>query len=236
MSGCRLSSEIWRLDLPCARSFWGAIIPAAFVFLLCVITIPVPTWLSILIRPLKVRLTPFLTLQEAEALDAAAASASKAAPGEGGQDEPEAVTEQVEPGLFWKPLFLSWIALIETLIWLGIASYTIIQDQSNPVLIASPFVFALTWLFATVRPIVRPVPTPPYDLFTLYLLYTVVELVSLVAFAYNKHAYDIPLPPTLTLTAHILNLVALLILIAITLSMPLAIPSNRVDKAKIVSL
>ncbi|KAI0257019.1 hypothetical protein BJV78DRAFT_1272168 [Lactifluus subvellereus] len=234
MSDCRLSSEIWRLDLPCARSFWGAVIPAAFVFLLCLIAIPVPTWLSNLIRPIKRHSTPFLTLQEAEALDVAAASESKAALGEGGQGEPEAVGgEQVESGLFWKPLLLSWIALIETLVWLGIASFTIIQDQRDPVYVASPFVFALTWLFATVRPIVRPTPTPPFDLFTLYLIHTVVELVSLASFAYNKHAHDTPLPLALTFVAHILNLAVLLILVTITLSMPLAIPSNRIDKAKI---
>jgi hypothetical protein len=236
MSACRLSTEIWHLDLDCARSFWGAIIPAAFVFLLCVIAIPIPTWLSNLIRPVTVQLTPFLTLQEAEALDAAASSAPKAALGEGGQVEPEAVAEQFEPGLFWKPLMLSWIALVETLVWLGIASYAVILGQRDPILVASPFVFALTWLFATVRPVVRPTPTPPYDLFTLYTIYITVELVSLVAFAYNKHAHDIPLPSVLTLAAHILNLVALLITITITLSMPLAIPSNRVDKAEIVSL
>lgn len=237
MPGCLLSSEIWRLDLPCARSLWGAVIPAAFVFLLCVIAIPVPTWLANLIRPIKHYFTPFLTLQEAEALDAAAASESKAALDEGGQGEPEAVGgKQVESGLLWKPLLLSWIALIETLVWLAIASFTVIQDQGDPVFVASSFVFALTWLFATVRPVVRPTPTPPFALFTLYLIHTVVELVSLASFAYNKQAYDIPLPPALTFAAHLLNLGALFILLAITLSMPLAIPGNRIDKAKIVSL
>jgi hypothetical protein len=237
MSACRLSTEIWRLDLPCARSFWGALIPAAFVFLLYIIALPVPTRLSNLVRPINVQFAPFLTLQEAEALDAAAASPlTKVALGEGGGRgaEPEAAVDG--QGLFWKPLLLSWIALVETLVWLAIASFTLIQDQADPVFVASPFVCALVWLFATVRPIVRLRPTPPYDLFTLYILYTVIELVSLLAFAYNKHVNDIPLPPSLTVAAHILNLAALFILITTSLSMPLAIPSDRVDKAKIVSL
>ncbi|KAN0111601.1 hypothetical protein V8E52_008339 [Russula decolorans] len=233
MSGCRLSSEIWHLDLACARSFWGALVPAAFVFLLSVVTIPLPTWLSNLMRPIKEPFTPFLTLQEAEALDTAAIAESKAALGEAGLGEADAVAEHVESRHFWKSLFLSWFALIETLVWLGIASFTIIQDERDLVYVASPFVLALTWLFATVRSIVRPKFTPPYDLLTLYLIYTVFELVSLGAFAYNHRAYGTPLPPLLILTAHILNLCVVFILVAIVLSMPLAIPSRQVEKAKI---
>lgn len=235
MSSCRLSSEIWHLDLACARSFWGALIPAAFVILLCVFAIPAPTWLSSLIHPIKGQLTPFLTLQDAEALDAAVTADSKAALGDGGRDEDEAAASQVGPGHFWKSLLLSSIALTETLVWLGVASFTIIQDERDLVYVASPFVFALTWLFATVRPIVRPKSTPPFDLFTLYLIFTVFELVSLGAFAYNNHVHATPFPPPLTLAVHILNLCVLLILLSTVLSMPLAIPSNRVEKAKIVS-
>lgn len=236
MSSCRFSSEIWHLDLACARSFWGALVPASFVFLLSLVAIPLPTWLSNLMRPIKEPFTPFLTLQEAEALDAAAIAESKAALGEAGQDGADAVAEHVESRHFWKSLLLSWFALIEALVWFGIASFAIIQDERDLVYVASPFVLALTWLFATVRPIVRPKLTPPYELFTLYLIYTVFELVSLGAFAYNHHAYGTPLPPSLILTTHMLNLCVLFILVTIVLSMPLSIPSRRVENAKIVSL
>ena len=232
MSSCHFSTGIWQLDLACARTFWGTVIPAAFVFLLCVVTIPVPTWLSNLLRPIKGQFVPFLTLQEAEALDAAATAESKPAFGDARQDPDD---EQVEPGHFWKSLLLSWFALVETLVWFGVASFTLIQDEWDSVYVASSFVLALTWLFATVRPIVRPIPTPPYDLFTLYLIYTVFELVSLGTFAYNHHAHSTPFPPPLALAAHILNVCVLFIMIAIVLSMPLAIPSGKVDKAKIVS-
>jgi hypothetical protein len=237
MSSCHFSSEIWHLNLACARSFWGALVPAAFVFVLCVVVIPIPTWLSNLLRPVKGQFVPFLTLQEAEALNAATMAESKATFGDTGQDgASEAVAEpKVEPGHFWKPLLLSWFALIETLVWFGVASFTLIQDERDPVYVASPFVLALTWLFATVRPIVRPIPTPPFDLFTLYLINTVFELVSLGAFAYNHYAHATPFPPPLAVAAHILNLYVLLILVAIVLSMPLAIPSSGVEKAKIVS-
>lgn len=239
MSGCHFSSEFWQLDSACARSFWGAFIPAAFVFVLCVASIPIPTRLSnlisSLIRPIKILFIPFLTLQEAEALDAVDAAESKAVVGEVVQGEPEAAIEQVEPRHFWKPLLLSWIALVETLAWLGVASFNVIQDQWDPVHVMGSFVFALTWLFATLRPILRPKPTPSFDLFILYLIYLIVEVVSLGAFIFNNHAYGTPFPNTLALAAHILNLGALLILIAIVFSMPLGIPSRRVDKEKIVS-
>ncbi|KAH9035079.1 hypothetical protein EDB84DRAFT_1561273 [Lactarius hengduanensis] len=233
MSGCHFSSEFWHLDTACTRTFLGAFIPAAFVFVLCVSSIPIPTWLSNLIRPVKSLFVPFLTLEEAEALDVADAAESKAVLGEVEQGEPEAVIAQVEPGHFWKPLFSSWIALIETLAWLGVASFNVIQDQRDPIYVASSFVFVLTWLFATLRPILRPKPTPSFDLLVLYLIYFITEVVSLGAFVYNKHAYGTPFPDTLTLAAHALNLGALLILIAIVFSMPLAIPSRRVDKEKI---
>jgi len=236
MSSCRFSNEIWQLGLAGTGSYWGALVPAMFVFLLSVVAIPLPTWLAKLMRPIKEPLTPFLTLQEAEALDTAAIAESKAALGEAGQGEPEAVAEHVESRHFWKSLLLSWFALIETLVWLGIASFTIVQDETDPVYVASSFVLALTWLFATVRSIVRPKLTPPYDLFTLYLIYTVFELVSLGAFAYNHRAYGTPLPPSLILTAHVLNLCVLFLLVGIVLSMPLSISSRRVEKNKIVSL
>jgi hypothetical protein len=232
MSSCHFSSGIWHLDPACARTFWGAITPAAFVFLLCVATIPVPTWLSNLFRPVKGQFVPFLTLQEAEALDAAATAESKTAFGNDGQDPHD---EQVEPGRLWKSLLLSWFALVEVLVWFGVASFTLIQDGWTSFYFASSFVLALTWLFATIRPIIRPISTPPYDIFTLYLIDTGFELVSLGAFAYDHHAHGTPFPPPLTLAAHTLNLCVLSILIAIVLSMPLAIPSSRVEKAKIVS-
>jgi hypothetical protein len=203
---------------------------------LCVAAaIPIPTWLSNIICPIKALFDPFLTLQEAEALDVADAAESKAVLGEVVQGEPEAVIEQVEPRQLWKPLLLSWIALIETLAWLGVASFNVVQDQRDPVYVVSSFAFAFTWLFATLRPILRPKPTPSFDLLVLYLICFIVEVVSLGTFIYNKNAYGTPFPDTLTLVAHILNLDALFVLIALVFSMPLAIPSRRVDKDKIVS-
>ncbi|KAI0251247.1 hypothetical protein BJV78DRAFT_1212016 [Lactifluus subvellereus] len=88
--------------------------------------------------------------------------------------------------------------------------------QRDPVFVTSLFVFTLTRLFATIlsHPIVRPTPTPPFDLFMLYLIHTVVELVFLASFSYNKHTHDTgaPLPPALTFAAHMLNLGVLFIL------------------------
>ena len=235
MSGCHFSNEFWHLDSACTRSVWEFFIPAAFVFVLCVASIPIPTRLSNLICPVRALFVPFLTLQEAEALDLADAAESNAIFGEVTQSEPEALNEQVDPRHFWKTLFLSCIALIETIAWLSVASHNAIQDQQDPVRVVSSFVSALTWLFATLRPILRPKPTPSFDLLVLYLIHFVAEVVSLGEFVFNKHAYGTPLPNTLALTAHILHLGALFILIAIVFSMPLAIPSRRVDKENIVS-
>jgi hypothetical protein len=98
-----------------------------------------------------------------------------------------------------------------------------------------PFLIASSWIYAAIRPITHPTPTPPYDLFTLYLILLATSLLQIGGFIFDYGVFDIPLPPTIILSAQVGNLIAILILLSIIVRMPLAIPSNNVDRHEIVS-
>ncbi|KAI0038481.1 hypothetical protein FA95DRAFT_1662774 [Auriscalpium vulgare] len=51
----------------CARVIWSTLLPGAFVFILCVTSLPLPTWLFKFTRPATESLRTYLTLAEAEA-------------------------------------------------------------------------------------------------------------------------------------------------------------------------
>ena len=86
--------------------------------------------------------------------------------------------EEVAPGVpLWRTLILSTVSLFETLLWLGIGCYTLIvkpEDVWNGV---RDFLVAATWLYATLRPIVRPAATAPFDLLSLFSLHLILNSV-----------------------------------------------------------
>ncbi|KAK0184808.1 hypothetical protein F5146DRAFT_1073739 [Armillaria mellea] len=81
------------------------------------------------------------------------------------------------------------LGLVEALSWLGNGSYP------------------LTWLYTVVVPVARPSPTPPYDLFTLYVVH---------------------------LFSGIMLLVIILVVLGVVVNMPLDLPSRRVDTKSIL--
>ncbi|TFY73932.1 hypothetical protein EWM64_g10080 [Hericium alpestre] len=119
----------------------------------------------------------------------------------------------------WHPLALAWIALLETLVWVSIGSFHLVQVRS-PINIVQPFGTAATWLYATIRPVIRPKPTPPYGLFTLYGVHLAVSVLGFVGMFYDKYVGCVPLPSGIVLLGHGLNLVAVGGLVAIVLGMP----------------
>ncbi|KAI0041568.1 hypothetical protein FA95DRAFT_1565261 [Auriscalpium vulgare] len=220
------------LESACVRVFWSTALPGVFVFFLCVASIPLPTWLSKFIRPVTKPFRTYLTLTEAEALDASAEAGETVLLDEDTPPPKVALSRDAVPVL-WKTLVLAWIALLETLVWLAVGSFYLIQGGNQPIFYLSPFITALAWLYATVRPVLHPKPTPSYDLFSLYTVLLVVEALSIGGIVYDKGVQGIPLPPTAVFAAHVVNFTALVILIATVFSMPINIPSERVDKAEI---
>ncbi|KAA1467006.1 P-loop containing nucleoside triphosphate hydrolase protein [Dentipellis sp. KUC8613] len=206
----------------CVRSFWATILPAVLVFVFCFsITFPAPIkfrhWIA-------TPFSPFLTLDEAEALKESTLI--------GDADEPEEeirIEKATVP--LWSSLILGWMGLVETLVWLSIGCFNAINNPT-PINIVRPFLSAGAWFYATLRPIVRPQPTPPFDLFILYNVQLAMGVLSFGGLYYDAKVGEV-LPLRIVVTAHVLNLAAVLGLLAIILSMPLAIPNKKIDSSQV---
>lgn len=219
-----LCADAGPLDLssPCIRETWAALVPGAFVVLVCLAILPLPAAARRALAVLKRPFQPFLTLEEAEILNA----------GEKGTNVPEAEVSSVP---LWRTLVLSLIALTEALAWLILASYHLAVAPEDIWQDLRPFTYALTWLYATCRPVVRPTATPPYDLLTFYFLRMASDALAFGGTLYDHTVEGVALPAKWVIAFQVLNLVAELVLLVVVLSMPLAIPSSRVNTEDIVS-
>jgi hypothetical protein len=72
-------------------------------------------------------------------------------------------------------------------------------------------------------------------MFGLYLVLLVAAMLQLGGVLFDHSVLSAPLPSTLAMIALIANLLSILILLAIAVSMPLAVPSDRIDPKDIVS-
>ncbi|KAF8220884.1 multidrug resistance-associated ABC transporter [Tricholoma matsutake] len=241
----RLCADAGPLDLQnsCVRSSWGALLPAAFVFLLCISFLPIPSFS--LFNVLKSPFQSYLDLHEAEALDVGAdtnpdTDAQLADPAKLEIEVPDAVP-------LWRTIVFAFVGLVEALCWVSYSSYNLVNllldsdshpNHHSPVhpdawgLTISPFLMAISWVYTVVRPVVKPTATPPYDLFAVYLahLVTGVLLLGGVLFDYGVVGATPPLLVTVALSA---NLGAVLGLLVVLGNMPLAVPSIRVKKEDI---
>ncbi|TFK50640.1 multidrug resistance-associated ABC transporter [Heliocybe sulcata] len=210
------------LDLgeACVRQFWSAIIPAAFVFLLCLAYVPLPPPLRRLASVLKSPFSEYVTLEEAEALDASLS--------------PEVVESADKSVPLWRTVVLSFIALLESLVWLGVGAYRLFSHvDGNPWVTAQPILASLAWFYASLVPIFHPRATPPWDLLVLYCIHLVINTVSLGAVLYNYSVHLMPLPHGLVFAAMIVDLLTIMLLLAIVLQMPVGVPSKLVKKEEI---
>ena len=197
----------------CVREVWSALVPTGLValfLLVALLRVPFPSITS--------SLAPFLTLEEAEQLDA--------------EEDEKADTIKKQKPSRWFTLVIVTFGLVQTAVWLALGAYLLIVDSSNRQGIL-PFFFALTWLYAVLKPSLRPSVSPPYDLFTLYILHLVGAMLMLGGVLYDHNSYGDPLPPRLHFAALILNTAISFILVALVLSRPLALPSSRVSPADI---
>ena len=219
-------------DDPCVRSVWEAVIPASFV-LIRLVTLAVPKRLSnhpvwILISQLKdssqinqrlafikIPFTTFLSLKDAEAYQ----------PGEHSDETAESVP-------LWRSLSLSSIALLETVAWTTVGGYSLIVTNDPVWKVWTPFTIAFSWLYASIRPLVRRRHTPPYDLFILYLLHLTSAALNIGAMLYDR-ALGRPRPSQFLTATTMLDLAAIIIALGLVLRMPVAQPSTHVDKSEI---
>ncbi|TBU25699.1 multidrug resistance-associated ABC transporter [Dichomitus squalens] len=216
MAVCK-GADLFDLSDACARGFWAAVIPTAFVAVVLVSSVPP---VSTLLRFAKKPFTEFLPLYEAEALIAG--------------EEEKSLEEEIAPGVpLWRTLVLSSVSLIETLLWLGIGCYALILNPDDTWNGVRDFLVAATWLYATLRPILRPAATAPFDLLSLFSLHLVLNSVVFFGHLYDRYVYDVPLPSPIRTAVYTINLLAVAGLLVLVFSMPLAIPSKRIKKEDI---
>lgn len=206
---------------PCTRSYFQSLPPLALVVIVSCSYIPLT---QILYRIIKPVFTPWLPLSEAEALletDSAGESVQ--------------LVSKPKPPL-WRTICLSSLALVEAICWSIIASYRIVLSTGGPdYLVISPFLSFLSWLPAVVIPVLRPTLTPPYDLFTFYLLQLTTGIFRLGVIWYDRgtlgtrvNVWDV--------AGATANSVILLALLFIVLRMPLNLPRNKTIEEKIVCI
>ncbi|KAF7321090.1 ABC bile acid [Mycena chlorophos] len=190
----------------CVRGSYAAVAPAVLVLVLLAPRIPLP-----IPKRLRAALTPFLPLEEAEAL----------------VWETEDVREPASAPL-WTTLVLSGAGLAECLVWLATGAFALATGRPSW-LAAQRFLVAGTWLYAVLR---RPTATAPLDLFALYIAHFFGGLLQLGGYIF-EHTRGAPLTGTWTLIALSCNLVVVVVLLAIVVEMPLAVPLRAFKTSEI---
>ncbi|KAG8994024.1 hypothetical protein FRB90_000542, partial [Tulasnella sp. 427] len=220
---------------PCIRQLYATSVTALLVIIFTVYSLPIsyPTWARALVNPFKT----FLTVEDAEKIIAQTEDASSPE-----EIKPHPTSELEDPpsyGILWRTIILSGISLVESLTWLALGSYrayTFSKDPAakiQPIDIALPFVTALTWLYASVKSLARyPRPTPPYDLFVLFIVQLVAATLDWAVLAYDRAVSGSPWPPKLVLLAMAWHWTAVLLLFVVILGMPLGVESARVRAFK----
>ncbi|EMD39008.1 hypothetical protein CERSUDRAFT_104287 [Gelatoporia subvermispora B] len=217
---CADQGGLLDLGRTCARDFWRAVVPLAFVLVVLSIAIPLPAPLRKVTAIIKKPFTNFLTLPEAEALLAS----GDAVEGERAKDAP--------PVPLWRTLLFSWVALVETLAWLAVGSYGLVTEYGHPSTGLEYFAVAVSWLYIALRPIVAPTATIPHDLLILLVLELVLGTLTFGGLLFDHSIYGYHLSPV-DVTTNVAHLVATTVLLLVVFRMPLAVPSSRIDKEKI---
>jgi hypothetical protein len=213
----------------CIREFWSAILPTAFVFSLYLAYL-IPRTAGPVVKTLCWPFKPFLVLHEAEALELG--------PEIGFNGEIQEEGKPLEVLNFvplWRTVVLSFVGILESFVWISFGAYRAYNEETLIWRDLFPFLIAFSWVYAAIRPIAQPTATVPYDLFMLYSIYLATSLLQIGGFMFDYTAFDTPLPPTVVLGAQVGNLIAISILLSIIVRMPMAIPSNNVDRDELVS-
>jgi hypothetical protein len=225
------------LDLydPFVRMSWSALLPAAFVFALCLFSLPVPKSTCRAFSFITAPFQTYLPLHEAEALDTSAAAGDKVS---GDEDAIASANAEVQPDLIplWRSLVFVFIGLAETLCWLGDASFRFIYNPTDTWGNFRPILIAISWLYATIRPAMYPTSTPLYDLFSIYIVHLTGRILQFGGVLFDHGVGGVPLPPTIVVVGLVTNLGAVVGLLGVVVTMPLAVPSKRVKKEDIVSV
>ncbi|CAE7221585.1 unnamed protein product [Rhizoctonia solani] len=171
---------------------------------------------------------PFLTLEEAEAIEYDAPGDSDVGPAPPKRSGPPQ----------WKTAILVFVALLETIVWTIHGCYSLFLISSSKGNIWSSLLVlatAASWVYATIRPFVRRrVATPTYDLLVFYLVRLVGTIITAGSLLFGRYVYGDQVP-----RAHVTGLaadsVAISLGLGVLLSFPMGVPSVHVDGTEIGS-
>ncbi|KAG1809100.1 uncharacterized protein BJ212DRAFT_1484598 [Suillus subaureus] len=220
--GIRLCPGSNALDLSdaCVRASLGAIVPAALILALCLFSIlRVPAFARPLASAIKSPFRSFLTLREAEALD------------NQGEKTGDVIVDNTVP--LWRTVLLSFVALIQALLWSAAGAYNIITNKAYIWTGITQLLIAATWIYASCKSAFWPKPTIHYDLFTLFVLHFAFGIILLGGTLYDHEVLGVPLPPQLPFLGLIFNLIAILVVMTVVGNMPFELPSDRIKKEDI---
>ena len=216
---------------PCVRASWTALFPAIFVLVIMVfsIPIPIPPFVRNLFAFIKTPFEPFLTLQEAEGSENDAGART-----ESGENTAGATKLHFQ---FWRTLVFAGVGLAQSLAWVAYGSFRLIEARptASAYLLSLPFLLAFAWLYSVCRSVFRPSLTPQYDVFSLYCFLLIGAVIQLGSVIYDHDVVGAAWPPIWVLAALTANLGAVTAVLTVLLGMPVAIPSERIDKEEIVS-
>jgi hypothetical protein len=132
-----------------------------------------------------------------------------------------------------RSLVFAALGLCQVLVWSSVFWFLFITLPVTPPggepteLFATAFVSGLAWTYATLRAVMHPTTTPPYDLFTIYCLLFLRAIESVGVAAYQSYVYERNLfSYGIELFASLLNITVLTVLLALILNMPIAIPGD----------
>ena len=106
------------------------------------------------------------------------------------------------------------------------------NDRQSGVLLCF---IGLVWLHTLIRPIACPTATPPYDMFTIYLLFLGSSIPQICGLLQDCTVFSTSYPLSLHHSRPLSsNLVAVIGLLCLVLSRPLAAPNNLISPSEIV--
>jgi len=204
----------------CIRDTWAAVLPAAFVFCLCLTSIPLPGAAARLISTLGSPLKPFLTLEEA-------ASLLDTNYGAGALDDGPCLRNKRHSVVF------VLLGILQSLFWTLYGAYSVSREQLSWHSFL-PFLVATGWVYTTVRPIARPPVTVPFDMYILYLLFLATSVLQIGGYIYEYGVLGTADPSIALLVVHVANLLCITFLVLVVLNMPLGIRSTKVNEVDFV--
>lgn len=167
-------------------------------------------------------LRPFLTLEEAEAIEH--------------DTTPNYYIKHLYPSSpTWKPAVLVLVALVETAVWTFYGCYALsfTSDKQTVWPAALELANAATWTYAAVRPILRRrVPTPTYDLWVYYLVRLLGVVVSAGALVFGLYVYG-EHPENSKLARLAVDAAGVFLGLGVISSYPMGVPSEYVDPKEI---